>query len=39
MEDDELEKGVEGMEMQIQKSMRKRTMSKVGTWDTKGSGD
>jgi hypothetical protein len=34
-EDSELEKGVESMEIQIQSQMRKRTMSKVGTWDTK----
>jgi hypothetical protein len=35
MEDNELEKGVETMELQIQSAMRKRTMSKVVTWDTK----
>jgi hypothetical protein len=34
-EDDLLEKGVESMEMEIQSAMRKRTMSKVATWDTK----
>jgi hypothetical protein len=33
-EDVALEKGVEEMEMVIQKEMRKRTMSKSGTWDT-----
>jgi hypothetical protein len=38
-EDDELEKGVETMEIQIQSAMRKRTMSKVATWDTKTTGD
>lgn len=38
-EDTALEKGVESMEMQIQSEMRKRTMSKVGTWDTKTTGD
>lgn len=36
-EDTELEKGVEKMEFQIQSAMRKRTMSKVATWDTKNS--
>ncbi|KFY25873.1 hypothetical protein V493_04399 [Pseudogymnoascus sp. VKM F-4281 (FW-2241)] len=30
-----LEKGVESMEIQIQAQMRRRTMSKVATWDTK----
>jgi sensor domain CHASE-containing protein len=34
-EDNELEKGVETMEIQIQTAMRKRTMSKVATWDTR----
>jgi hypothetical protein len=38
MEDLQLERGVEEMEMQIQSAMRKRTMSKVATWDTKGQG-
>ena len=38
-EDNELEKGVETMELQIQSAMRKRTMSKVATWDTKQSAD
>jgi hypothetical protein len=38
-EDSALEKGVESMEIQIQSEMRKRTMSKVATWDTKNSGD
>ena len=38
-EDTELEKGVETMELQIQSAMRKRTMSKVTTWDTKNGGD
>lgn len=40
-EDTELAKGVETMEMEIQSAMRKRTMSKVATWDTKheGTGD
>jgi hypothetical protein len=38
-EDTALEKGVESMEIQIQSEMRKRTMSKVGTWDTKTTGD
>jgi hypothetical protein len=37
-EDKLLESGVETMEMEIQSSMRKKTMSKVGTWDTKHSG-
>jgi hypothetical protein len=32
-EDSALEKGVEKMEIQIQTAMRKRTMSKVATWD------
>ena len=39
VEDNELEKGVETMELQIQSAMRKRTMSKVTTWDTKHGGD
>lgn len=34
-EDAKLEEGVETMEMEIQSQMRKRTMSKVATWDTK----
>jgi hypothetical protein len=38
-EDTELEKGVETMEIQIQSAMRKRTMSKVATWDMKTTGD
>lgn len=38
-EDTALEKGVESMEIQIQSEMRKRTMSKVATWDTKTTGD
>ena len=38
-EDTALEKGVESMEIQIQSAMRKRTMSKVATWDTKFMGD
>lgn len=37
-EDTALEKGVETMEIEIQSAMRKRTMSKVATWDTKTSG-
>ncbi|KAI9740653.1 MAG: hypothetical protein M1818_004617 [Claussenomyces sp. TS43310] len=32
-EDSALEKGVETMELSIQKEMRQRTMSKVATWD------
>jgi hypothetical protein len=38
-EDTALEKGVESMEIQIQSAMRKRTMSKAATWDTKTTGD
>lgn len=34
-EDADLEKGSEGMEKVIMATMRKRTMSKVSTWDTK----
>jgi hypothetical protein len=34
-EDDRLEKDVEAMEMGIQTEMRKRTLSKVETWNTK----
>lgn len=37
-EDVLLEMGVESMEMEIQAQMRKRTMSKVATWDTKQTG-
>lgn len=35
VEDTELAQNVETMEMDIQKQMRQRIMSKVGTWDTK----
>jgi hypothetical protein len=38
-EDSALEKGVEAMEMQIQTAMRKRTMSKAATWDTRQAAD
>ena len=34
-EDTDLEKGSEDMEKVIMATMRKRTMSKVSTWDTK----
>jgi hypothetical protein len=34
-EDADLEKGSEDMEKNIMASMRKRTLSKVSTWDTK----
>jgi hypothetical protein len=34
-EDMDLEKGSEDMEKEIMAAMRKRTMSKVSTWDTK----
>ncbi|KAF4626992.1 hypothetical protein G7Y89_g11165 [Cudoniella acicularis] len=34
-EDQDLEKGSEGMEKTIMATMRKRTMSKASTWDTK----
>jgi len=34
-EDADLEKGSEDMEKNIMATMRKRTMSKVSTWDTK----
>ncbi len=37
-EDARLEEGVENLEMDIQKAMRQRTMSKVQTWDTKQNG-
>lgn len=32
-EDDDLEAGIEKMEAQIMSNMRKRTMSKIRTWD------
>ena len=35
VEDEELAQNVETMEMDIQKQMRQRIMSKAGTWDTK----
>lgn len=34
-EDQDLEKGSEDMEKEIMATMRKRTMSKASTWDTK----
>lgn len=34
-EDTDLEKGSEAMEKEIMATMRKRTMSKASTWDTK----
>lgn len=34
-EDEDLEKGSEDMEKEIMATMRKRTMSKASTWDTK----
>jgi len=34
-EDEDLEKGVDDMEADIMKMMRKRTMSKKGTWNEK----
>ena len=34
-EDLDLEKGSEDMEKEIMAMMRKRTLSKVSTWDTK----
>lgn len=33
-EDTAIEKGVESMEIQIQREMRERTLSKAATWDT-----
>lgn len=35
LEDRDLEKGSEDMEKNIMAMMRKRTMSKASTWDTK----
>jgi hypothetical protein len=34
-EDSDLEKGSEDMERNVMATMRKRTMSKVSTWDTR----